>query len=122
MTAVDGDAVWTARRDLLADGHRDRHFVGELEDDGRIALRFGDGATVPGRGPAPGWNCTTGSAAARPATSVRRPSTIWCCAATRTRVTPGRHRRSPGYATRCPQWAVPNPNHWNRYASWRPST
>ncbi|WP_405811985.1 putative baseplate assembly protein [Streptomyces sp. NBC_01520] len=43
VTAVDGDAVWTARRDLLAAGHRDRHFVGELEDDGRIALRFGDG-------------------------------------------------------------------------------
>ncbi|MER7706362.1 putative baseplate assembly protein [Kitasatospora sp. NPDC097605] len=34
---------WTPRRDLLADGRRDRHFVGELEDDGRLALRFGDG-------------------------------------------------------------------------------
>ncbi|MFE6867529.1 putative baseplate assembly protein [Kitasatospora sp. NPDC057692] len=34
---------WTPRRDLLADGPRDRHFVGELEDDGRLALRFGDG-------------------------------------------------------------------------------
>ncbi|WP_344322540.1 putative baseplate assembly protein, partial [Kitasatospora putterlickiae] len=34
---------WTPRRDLLADGPRDRHFVGEPEDDGRLALRFGDG-------------------------------------------------------------------------------
>ena len=43
VTAVDGDEEWTARRDLLAAGHRDRRFVGELEDDGRLALRFGDG-------------------------------------------------------------------------------
>ncbi|MER5556025.1 putative baseplate assembly protein [Streptomyces sp. NPDC002793] len=43
VTVVDGDEEWTARRDLLAAGHRDRAFVGELEDDGRIALRFGDG-------------------------------------------------------------------------------
>ncbi|MCX4677164.1 putative baseplate assembly protein [Streptomyces sp. NBC_01433] len=43
VTAVDGSAVWTARRDLLGSGHRDRHLVGELEDDGRVALRFGDG-------------------------------------------------------------------------------
>jgi hypothetical protein len=35
--------AWTPRRDLLNSGPRDRHFVGELEDDGRIALRFGDG-------------------------------------------------------------------------------
>ncbi|MFJ7995782.1 putative baseplate assembly protein [Streptomyces sp. NPDC096310] len=39
----DGDACWAPRRDLLGSGPRDRHFVGELEDDGRIALRFGDG-------------------------------------------------------------------------------
>ncbi|MFD5750777.1 putative baseplate assembly protein [Streptomyces sp. NPDC127033] len=39
----DGDAFWAPRRDLLGSGRRDRHFVGELEDDGRIALRFGDG-------------------------------------------------------------------------------
>ncbi|MFE3828455.1 putative baseplate assembly protein [Streptomyces sp. NPDC059092] len=39
----DGDAFWAPRRDLLGSGPRDRHFVGELEDDGRIALRFGDG-------------------------------------------------------------------------------
>ncbi|MEV6077829.1 putative baseplate assembly protein [Streptomyces sp. NPDC052069] len=42
-TARDGSAVWTARRDLLGSGPRDRHLVGELEDDGRVALRFGDG-------------------------------------------------------------------------------
>ncbi|MFB4421147.1 putative baseplate assembly protein [Streptomyces sp. QL37] len=43
VRALDGDEEWTALRDLLAAGHRDRNFVGELEDDGRIALRFGDG-------------------------------------------------------------------------------
>ncbi|HWU07501.1 MAG TPA: putative baseplate assembly protein, partial [Streptomyces sp.] len=37
VRALDGDEEWTARRDLLSTGHRDRHFVGELEDDGRIA-------------------------------------------------------------------------------------
>ncbi|MER5982986.1 putative baseplate assembly protein [Streptomyces sp. NPDC001787] len=52
VTAVDGEAVWTARRDLLSSGHRDRHLVGELEDDGRIALRFGDGRH--GARPGPG--------------------------------------------------------------------
>ncbi|MBU3868639.1 putative baseplate assembly protein [Streptomyces sp. 4503] len=39
---ADGE-TWTPRRDLLGSRPRDRHFVGELEDDGRIALRFGDG-------------------------------------------------------------------------------
>ncbi|MFI0711898.1 putative baseplate assembly protein [Streptomyces inhibens] len=39
----DGEREWLPRRDLLGSGPRDRHFVGELEDDGRIALRFGDG-------------------------------------------------------------------------------
>ncbi|GAA1920857.1 hypothetical protein GCM10009716_31880 [Streptomyces sodiiphilus] len=43
VTAAAGGEVWVPRRDLLASGHRDRHFVGELEDDGRLALRFGDG-------------------------------------------------------------------------------
>lgn len=43
VRVTDGDEVWTPRRDLLASGARDRHVVGELEDDGRIALRFGDG-------------------------------------------------------------------------------
>ncbi|MGW7756654.1 putative baseplate assembly protein [Streptomyces violaceusniger] len=48
---ADGE-TWTPRRDLLGSGPRDRHFVGELEDDGRIALRFGDGRY--GAEPAPG--------------------------------------------------------------------
>ncbi|MEU6082224.1 putative baseplate assembly protein [Streptomyces sp. NPDC047108] len=39
---LDGRAVWEPRRDLLHSGARDRHFSGELEDDGRLALRFGD--------------------------------------------------------------------------------
>ncbi|WP_158892923.1 putative baseplate assembly protein [Amycolatopsis anabasis] len=34
---------WEPRRDLLESGPADRHFVGELTDTGRIALRFGDG-------------------------------------------------------------------------------
>ncbi|WP_329433666.1 putative baseplate assembly protein [Streptomyces sp. NBC_01280] len=48
----DGDLTWTPRRDLLHSGPRDRHFVGELEDDGRVALRFGDGRH--GARPTPG--------------------------------------------------------------------
>ncbi|MGY4989696.1 putative baseplate assembly protein [Streptomyces nigrescens] len=48
----DGEHSWTPRRDLLDSGPRDRHFVGELEDDRRIALRFGDGRY--GARPAPG--------------------------------------------------------------------
>jgi predicted phage baseplate assembly protein len=43
VTVADGEEWWTAKRDLLDSGARERHFVGELEDDGRIALRFGDG-------------------------------------------------------------------------------
>ncbi|TQK42942.1 putative phage baseplate assembly protein [Streptomyces sp. SLBN-118] len=43
VTVGDGEEWWSARRDLLESGARERHFVGELEDDGRIALRFGDG-------------------------------------------------------------------------------
>jgi hypothetical protein len=46
------DENWEARRDLLDSGPRDRHFVGELEDDGRLALRFGDGRH--GAKPTPG--------------------------------------------------------------------
>ncbi|KMS75328.1 hypothetical protein ACM01_10070 [Streptomyces viridochromogenes] len=45
-------SVWEPRRDLLESGPRDRHFVGELEDDGRLALRFGDGRH--GAKPTPG--------------------------------------------------------------------
>ncbi|WP_326745443.1 putative baseplate assembly protein [Streptomyces sp. NBC_00121] len=43
VTVADGERRWTAKRDLLDSSVRERHFVGELEDDGRIALRFGDG-------------------------------------------------------------------------------
>ncbi|KAB1150559.1 putative baseplate assembly protein [Streptomyces luteolifulvus] len=46
------DTSWEPRRDLLDSGSRDRHFVGELQDDGRLALRFGDGRH--GAEPAPG--------------------------------------------------------------------
>ncbi|MEU9449270.1 putative baseplate assembly protein [Streptomyces sp. NPDC048277] len=48
----DGDQVWQPRRDLLHSAPRDRHVVGELEDDGRLALRFGDGRH--GTRPTPG--------------------------------------------------------------------
>ncbi|SEB88750.1 putative baseplate assembly protein [Streptomyces misionensis] len=49
---TDGEAVWEPRRDLLDSAPRDRHFVGEPADDGRLALRFGDGRH--GAVPAPG--------------------------------------------------------------------
>ncbi|MFE6690638.1 putative baseplate assembly protein [Streptomyces sp. NPDC057743] len=39
----DPEPPWTPRRDLLASGPRERHVVGELDDDGVLALRFGDG-------------------------------------------------------------------------------
>ncbi|MDQ1039750.1 hypothetical protein QFZ75_006166 [Streptomyces sp. V3I8] len=47
-----GETIWEPRRDLLDSTPRDRHFVGELRDDGRLALRFGDGRHAVG--PAPG--------------------------------------------------------------------
>ncbi|MEU3526458.1 putative baseplate assembly protein [Streptomyces sp. NPDC038707] len=53
---TDGEAVWEPRRDLLDSAPRDRHFVGEPEDDGRLALRFGDGRH--GAAPAPGARLT----------------------------------------------------------------
>ncbi|MFI1034827.1 putative baseplate assembly protein [Streptomyces sp. NPDC020951] len=34
---------WTPRRDLLGSGPRDRHLVAEADDEGLLALRFGDG-------------------------------------------------------------------------------
>ncbi|MGW1177586.1 putative baseplate assembly protein [Kitasatospora sp. NPDC002543] len=43
VRATSEDREWTPRRDLLSAGPRDRNFVGEPEDDGRLALRFGDG-------------------------------------------------------------------------------
>ncbi|MCD9145038.1 putative baseplate assembly protein [Streptomyces albireticuli] len=49
----EGEApTWLPRRDLLSSGRGDRHFVGEPEDDGRLALRFGDGRH--GAAPPPG--------------------------------------------------------------------
>ncbi|MDX3310064.1 putative baseplate assembly protein [Streptomyces sp. ME08-AFT2] len=43
---------WTPRRDLLDSGPRDRHLVAEADDEGTLALRFGDGRC--GRAPQPG--------------------------------------------------------------------
>ncbi|MFB7160941.1 putative baseplate assembly protein [Streptomyces sp. NPDC056242] len=50
-TDSGGDA-WTPRRDLLASGPRDRHMVGESDEEGRLSLRFGDGRA--GAAPRPG--------------------------------------------------------------------
>ncbi|MFD7988164.1 putative baseplate assembly protein [Kitasatospora indigofera] len=47
-----GTDPWTPRRDLLASGPRDRHVVGETDDEGRLGLRFGDGRN--GAAPPPG--------------------------------------------------------------------
>ncbi|MFB8240625.1 putative baseplate assembly protein [Kitasatospora purpeofusca] len=47
-----GTDTWTPRRDLLASGPRDRHMVGETDDEGRLSLRFGNGRT--GAAPPPG--------------------------------------------------------------------
>ncbi|ANP53277.1 hypothetical protein J2Z21_008545 [Streptomyces griseochromogenes] len=52
----EADLVWEPRRDLLDSTSRDRHFVGEPEDDGRLALRFGDGRY--GARPTPGTRLT----------------------------------------------------------------
>ena len=38
-----GYRPWTARRDLLASGRHDRHYVVEMDDRRRAHLRFGDG-------------------------------------------------------------------------------
>ncbi|WP_329144815.1 putative baseplate assembly protein [Streptomyces sp. NBC_01456] len=48
----DAGPPWTPRRDLLASGPGDRHVVGETDDDGVLALRFGDGRS--GAAPRPG--------------------------------------------------------------------
>lgn len=44
--------AWTPRRDLLASGPRDRHVVGETDEEGRLNLRFSDGCF--GAAPLPG--------------------------------------------------------------------
>ena len=51
VRASVGSMEWTPRRDLLTSGPRDRHLVGEVRSDGRLALRFGDGRH--GAAPAP---------------------------------------------------------------------
>lgn len=45
MTAPqdDSDWQWYPRRDLLSSQSDDRHFVAEIDNDGRAHLRFGDG-------------------------------------------------------------------------------
>ncbi|MFE4513460.1 putative baseplate assembly protein [Kitasatospora sp. NPDC056783] len=58
VRAVLGEDDWTPRRDLLDSGGRDHHFVGEPTDDGRLALRFGDGRH--GAAPEPGGRLEVG--------------------------------------------------------------
>src|SRR6185295_8605202 len=48
----DERACWETRRSLLESGPRARHFVAEMDDEGRAHLRFGDGEN--GRTPEPG--------------------------------------------------------------------
>jgi hypothetical protein len=43
LATADPLEVWTPQPDLLASGPEDRHFVAEVDDDGRAQLRFGDG-------------------------------------------------------------------------------
>jgi hypothetical protein len=49
---ADQPGAWALRRDLLVSGPTDRHFVAELDEQGRAQLRFGDGRA--GRAPTPG--------------------------------------------------------------------
>jgi hypothetical protein len=42
VTEGASDETWTARRDLLDSGPDDRDVVGEVDDEGRLHLRFGD--------------------------------------------------------------------------------
>lgn len=51
VAGAEGEA-WAPRRDLLHSGPSDRHVVGEVDDDGVMRLRFGDGMT--GAEPPPG--------------------------------------------------------------------
>ncbi|HVF45257.1 MAG TPA: putative baseplate assembly protein [Pyrinomonadaceae bacterium] len=48
----DERACWGPRRSLLESGPRERHFVAEMDDEGRAHLRFGDGEN--GLSPEPG--------------------------------------------------------------------
>jgi baseplate J-like protein len=47
---------WHARRALLSSDRFDRHIVAEVEDDGKVSLRFGDDRH--GRQPLEGWSFT----------------------------------------------------------------
>lgn len=49
---LDGPELWSPRRDLLASGAENRHYVVEMDDRRRAHLRFGDGEL--GRPPAAG--------------------------------------------------------------------
>lgn len=48
----DERGCWEPRRSLLESGPRERHFVAEMDDEGRAHLRLGDGEN--GRAPEPG--------------------------------------------------------------------
>jgi Baseplate J-like protein len=52
MSLWDGDEVWIAQRELLGSDRFKADFVAEVERDGRVYLRFGDG--VLGKQPAAG--------------------------------------------------------------------
>ncbi len=52
MALWDGDEYWTAQRELLSSDRFKADFVAEVEGDGRVHLRFGDG--VMGKMPTPG--------------------------------------------------------------------
>jgi hypothetical protein len=43
LRCLNQDTTWEPKRDLLASHPEDRHFVVEIENDGRAFLRFGDG-------------------------------------------------------------------------------
>ncbi|WP_433727417.1 putative baseplate assembly protein [Actinoplanes sp. CA-051413] len=43
LAGPGGKLTWRPRRDLLSSGPDDRHVVGEVNDDGVLTLRFGDG-------------------------------------------------------------------------------
>lgn len=51
MVLWDGDEFWTAQRELLGSDRFQADFVAEVERDGRVSLRFGDG--VLGKQPTP---------------------------------------------------------------------
>ncbi|MFE7043769.1 putative baseplate assembly protein [Streptomyces atratus] len=52
VEAADSGVRWIPRRDLLESGPRDRHMVGETDDEGVLTLRFGDDRC--GQAPQPG--------------------------------------------------------------------